>query len=448
MGRKNKFYAVARGHSTGIHSSWEKCQKATKGYNEARFKAFDTKREAQDWLKSECNNSTDEAIESAGTRKTRPRSRPSKKGEHRKMDCKFDGEDEKKGDMIQCCLCNIWFHVECIMVTKTKGVIDRIIIEDTENNETKTTGPSSTAENQGVSHQPTDHSSLESQMTKLLDEQPEDTESQDPKSTDDSEEVENYEDDIVTNSVSASDKSDTEGNVDGNIDDLNDKVWICENCKSLPSEIHKLKQSNMNIEKELKSIKDILEDIHKGSTNENKIEHKTQFQNNQRSSTETTPQPASCQCAHKHNPNHGNKSNIQYMMENKSEIETKRIIVEENIVLKKENRELRDRLTIYERVLDQILRDQEDKRMQISTTEEWYTQKKPGRKPQERVSKKTTNLATYNSFQVLSESDSEESTYDYEAEEPSTLKENTKVNHRICTSESTKQAQKQAVLSE
>ena len=177
------------------------------------------------------------------------------------------------------------------MVTKTKGVTDRIIIEDTENNETTTTGPSSTAENLGIANQPTDHSSLESQTTKLLDEQPEDTESQDPKSTDDSEEVENYEDNIVTNSVSASDKSDTEGNVDRNIDDLNDKVWICENCKSLPSEIHKLKQSNMNIEKELKSIKDILKDIHKGSTNEKKIEYKTQFQNNQGSSTETTPPP-------------------------------------------------------------------------------------------------------------------------------------------------------------
>ena len=158
MGRKNKFYAVARGHSIGIHSSWEKCQKATKGYKGARFKAFDTKREVQDWLKIECNNSTDEAIESAGTRKTKPR--PSKKGEHCKMDCKFDGEDEKKGDMIQCCLCNIWFHVGCIMVTKTKGVTDRIIIEDTENNETTKTGPSSTAENLSVAHQATDHSSL------------------------------------------------------------------------------------------------------------------------------------------------------------------------------------------------------------------------------------------------------------------------------------------------
>ena len=36
-----------------------------KGYKRARFRAFDTKREAQDWLKSECNNNTDEAIESA-----------------------------------------------------------------------------------------------------------------------------------------------------------------------------------------------------------------------------------------------------------------------------------------------------------------------------------------------------------------------------------------------
>ena len=258
MGRKNKFYAVARGHSTGIHSSWEKCQKATKGYKEARFKAFDTKREAQDWLKSECNNSTNEAIESAGTSKTRPRPRPSKKGEHCKIDCKFDGEDEKKGDMIQCCLCNIWFHVECIMVTKTKGVTDRIIIEDTENNETMTTGPSSTAENLGVAHQPTDHSSLESQMTKLLNEQPEDTGSQGPKSTDDSEEVANYENEIVTNSVSASDKSDAEGNVDGNINDLNDKVWICENCKSLPGKIHKLKQSNMKYRKRIKIHKRFL----------------------------------------------------------------------------------------------------------------------------------------------------------------------------------------------
>ena len=67
---------------------------------------------------------------------------------------------------------------------------------------------------------------LNAKRQNYFDEQPEDTESQHPTSTGDSVEGENYEDDIVTNSVSASDKSDTEGNVDGNIDDLNYKVWI------------------------------------------------------------------------------------------------------------------------------------------------------------------------------------------------------------------------------
>ena len=108
----------------------------------------------------------------------------------------------------------------------------------------------------------------------------------------------------------------------------------------------------MNILTELKSIKDILEDMRKGSTDENKIEsgfeHKTQFQNSQGSNTETSPQPTSCQCTIIFNSNHGNKSNIECMIVNKSEIETKRIIVEENIVPKKKNRELRHRLTIYE----------------------------------------------------------------------------------------------------
>ena len=67
--------------------------------------------------------------------------------------------------------------------------------------------------------------------------------------------------------------------------------------------------------------------MRKGSTNENKVDYKTQFQNSQGSNTETTPQPTSCQCTHILNSNHGNKSNIEYMIENESEIETKRIIV-------------------------------------------------------------------------------------------------------------------------
>ena len=127
----------------------------------------------------------------------------------------------------------------------------------------------------------TDQSTFECRTTEQLDEQPEDTESQDPKSTGNSEEVEDYEDDTVTILLVSQINLILKVSADGNISDLSDKVWIFENCNSLPSETHKLKQNNMNIEKELKPIKDILEDMCKGSANENKVAHETQFKNGQ-----------------------------------------------------------------------------------------------------------------------------------------------------------------------
>ena len=83
------------------------------------------------------------------------------------------------------------------------------------------------------------------------------------------------------------------------------------------------------------------------------------------------------------------------MIENKSEIETKHIIIEENIVLRKENRELRDRLTIYERVLDQILRDQEDKGMQISKTEGGSPKRDLGENPRKEYLRRRLILCSY-----------------------------------------------------
>ena len=127
-------------------------------------------------------------------------------------------------------------------------------------------------------------------------------------------------------------------------------------------------------------------------------------------------------------------------MGNKSEIETKRIIVEENIVLKKEERGLRDRLTIYERLLDQILRDQEDKKCKYRKLRSGSPKRDQGedlRKEYLRrrlillhildftpASKSCLNLTVRNRYM-----------YDYEAEEPSTLKptvnKNTKAKQRI-----------------
>ena len=53
-----------------------------------------------------------------------------------------------------------------------------------------------------------------------------------------------------------------------------------------------------------------------------------------------------------------------------SDLKTKCLIIEENIALKRENSNLKDRLSIMERVLDQILRDHENKRKETDE-ERW-----------------------------------------------------------------------------
>lgn len=50
-----KYYAVRKGHQTGIFNDWPTCQKAVKGYSGAEFKSFKTKKEAEDFLNGGSN---------------------------------------------------------------------------------------------------------------------------------------------------------------------------------------------------------------------------------------------------------------------------------------------------------------------------------------------------------------------------------------------------------
>lgn len=38
-----KYYAVKKGHKTGIFDNWTACHEATKGYSGSEFKSFHTK---------------------------------------------------------------------------------------------------------------------------------------------------------------------------------------------------------------------------------------------------------------------------------------------------------------------------------------------------------------------------------------------------------------------
>ena len=77
-------------------------------------------------------------------------------------------------------------------------------------------------------------------------------------------------------------------------------------------------------------------------------------------------------------------------------------IIEENLLLKRDNKELKDRLIILERVLDQVLRDQEEKRsLKLEKREEFKWKKVQSRhKPSER---KQFSLEKSNSFDILSD---------------------------------------------
>lgn len=52
MGRKSKHYAVARGRVPGIYLSWPEAEAQVKGFEQAAFKSFATRQEAEQFLRS------------------------------------------------------------------------------------------------------------------------------------------------------------------------------------------------------------------------------------------------------------------------------------------------------------------------------------------------------------------------------------------------------------
>lgn len=45
--KKKKYYTVWKGHQPGVYASWKDCEAQIKGYSGARYRSFDTLREAQ-----------------------------------------------------------------------------------------------------------------------------------------------------------------------------------------------------------------------------------------------------------------------------------------------------------------------------------------------------------------------------------------------------------------
>jgi len=51
MAKKQKYYAIWKGHQTGVFATWEETQAHIKGFPGAQYKAFDSQKEAEEALK-------------------------------------------------------------------------------------------------------------------------------------------------------------------------------------------------------------------------------------------------------------------------------------------------------------------------------------------------------------------------------------------------------------
>ncbi|KHJ93797.1 hypothetical protein OESDEN_06288 [Oesophagostomum dentatum] len=81
--KPTSYYAVARGHTTGVFTSWEECKKQTTGFKGAKFKKFDNEEEAKMFAEGK----TLKQIEEAMAERKRPAETSNEKS---------DGEPAKK----------------------------------------------------------------------------------------------------------------------------------------------------------------------------------------------------------------------------------------------------------------------------------------------------------------------------------------------------------------
>ena len=177
------------------------------------------------------------------------------------------------------------------------------------------------------------------------------------------------------------------------------KIWICENCSIVPKKTDKILKNLLDLQQELKSLKSNVEEI-----------LKTQKINKSCDTETEKPPPANIKKTsakstgnNTHLPTSTFDDDCQGIHEEKdSDCESTFKIIEENLLLKRDNKELKDRLIILERVLDQVLRDQEEKRsLKLENREEFKWKKVQSRhKASER---KQFSLEKSNSFDILSD---------------------------------------------
>ena len=195
------------------------------------------------------------------------------------------------------------------------------------------------------------------------------------------------------------------------------QFWFCNTCSEIPRQVSHMIKLLSDVQKNMKNMKKSLDDMKNKVSSVEAVDLQPELPERETSPVTKTHD---C-CTNSSRKLHDNcKMNEQRLtgQHNKDEIasdlKTKRLIIEENIALKRENSHLKDRLSITERGLDQILRDHENKRKETDE-ERW---KQPVKKMKVRkFDRHSKELATQNRYEIIcDESEDENSSCDEDPE--------------------------------
>ena len=242
---KKKFYAVAKGHKTGIFDTWADCQKVTRGFKKADLRSFETKKQAKKWLDENLEGSSNEVVEVNKPEVSKPGL--GGKIKHCLKRCKFSGE-ESKGDMIECSQCKKWFHLNCVKIGEEGEK------QEGQSKDTKSAQESSQYEDEAGTNVENPITFVED--TVLIDDEAE--------KNDDGHDVE-----TVNNVDGEGDDADGDG---GEENEEIEGLWFCELCSLIPSQVSDLVSTFTGFQKEIKAMKCLLEDMKKSQNSENSRE--------------------------------------------------------------------------------------------------------------------------------------------------------------------------------
>ena len=139
------------------------------------------------------------------------------------------------------------------------------------------------------------------------------------------------------------------------------QFWFCNTCNEIPRQVSQMIKLLSDVQKNMKNMKKSLDDMKNKVSLVEAVELQPELPERE---TPPVTKTHGC-CTNSSRKLHDNcKMKEQRLTgqhnedEIASDLKTKRLIIEENIALKREDSHLKDRLLIMERVLDQILMSQ------------------------------------------------------------------------------------------